>query len=90
MTDASSFNNLQDLNDKLESEDNAIRLSDNSQKEDYKFSNIFPPPGKDNKSRRQTLLERFKNSQRAKEIFGAELHARICEADFTLTKHPSC
>ncbi len=84
LSGSSSFNNLQDLNDKLVPKDNAIRLSDNSQKEEYKFSHIFPPPGDDNKLGRQTLLERFKDSQRAKEIFGDELHARICEADFTL------
>jgi hypothetical protein len=77
------FENFDYRDKTLESKDNAIRLSDNSQNEDYKFSYIFPPPGDDNKSGRQTLLERFRSSGRAKEIFGDELHARICKADFT-------
>jgi len=83
LTAEKSLQDLQEVNKTLSLDTSTKSLSDNSQNQNYKFDKIFPLPGDDNKSGRLTLLERFRNSQRAKEIFGDDLHAMICEADFT-------
>jgi len=77
-----SFDDLEEVNSKLADKPEA-QLVDNTRNNDYKLSSIFPE-GDEWESGHEVLRDRFKKSQRAKEIFGDELHARICEADFTL------
>jgi len=82
LTGVKSFDNLEDVNSKLADKQEA-QLVDNTSKPEYQLSSIFPQ-NLSGQSGREVLRNRFKSSGRAKEIFGDELHAKICEADFTL------